>query len=106
MDDDEVRILARLLEPYRAAVIASWGGSPPTPGPGHVSKSSTLLTVPEAAEDLRCSEMSVYRLISAGSLPTVDIATGKERPRTRIPRKQLEEYIAKRTEHRPVRRTK
>jgi len=64
-----------------------------------MSNPRLLLTVAEAAEELRVSEMTVYRLISSGDLPTSDIGTGK-RARTRITRKALEEFIEARTTER------
>lgn len=58
--------------------------------------STLVLTIAEAAEELRVSEMTVYRLISAGDLDTCDVGTGR-RARTRIPRAALEAYVAGRT---------
>lgn len=60
-----------------------------------------LLTIREAGEALGVSEMSVYRLISAGDLQTCDIGTGK-RSRTRVPVKALEAFVAARTTDRPT----
>jgi len=64
-----------------------------------------LMTVPEAAEHLRLSEMTVYRLISDGSIQTVDVSTrASTRSRTRITREALGEFIAARSSNRPRRR--
>lgn len=60
-----------------------------------------LLTIREAADELRISENSVYRLISIGMLPSTNIAATGRRARTRIPRRALEQYIAERTDYRP-----
>ena len=55
---------------------------------------SSLYTIPEAAERLRCSEMHVYRLIAAGALRAVDIAVpGARRSKTRIRDDDLAAYI-------------
>lgn len=61
-----------------------------------------LLTVPEAAAELRISENSLYRLIARGLVQTVDVGTGRQ-SRTRVTRKALEDFIAKRVSDRPVR---
>lgn len=61
-----------------------------------------LLTIPEAADELRISENSMYRLISAGLLQTVDVGTGRQ-SRTRISRAALEAFIAGRATERPTR---
>ena len=58
----------------------------------------TLLTVPGAAEFLGCSEMHVYRLIAAGELRAVDIATpGAGGSKTRIRSDDLADYIDRKT---------
>lgn len=45
-----------------------------------------------------CSDMHVYRLIAAGELQTIDIATpGAGRPKTRIPGDSLADYIERKT---------
>ncbi|WP_442928869.1 helix-turn-helix domain-containing protein [Modestobacter sp. VKM Ac-2980] len=64
-----------------------------------------VLTVAEAAEELRISDKSVYRLISAGELQTCDVGTGRERARTRVTREALEDFIASRTSDRPRRKS-
>lgn len=61
-----------------------------------------LLTVPEAAEELRCSENTVYRLISEGLIQTCDIGL-RGRARTRITQRALQDFIAARTTTRPRR---
>jgi excisionase family DNA binding protein len=67
------------------------------PGKGH--QSVTLHSVTEAAaEILGCSEMHVYRLIAAGELTAVDIATpGAGRSKTRIRSDDLADYIDRKT---------
>jgi excisionase family DNA binding protein len=69
----------------------------PRPKRGH--KSVTLHSVAEAAaEILGCSEMHVYRLIAAGELTAVDIATpGAGRSKTRIRSDDLAAYIERKT---------
>ena len=69
----------------------------PRPRRGH--QSVTLHPVAEvAAKILGCSEMHVYRLIAAGELPTVDIATpGAGRTKTRIRGDDLAAYIERKT---------
>lgn len=58
----------------------------------------TLHTVPGAAKLLECSEMHVYRLIAAGELTAVDIATpGAGRTKTRIRSDDLADYIERNT---------
>lgn len=57
-----------------------------------------LRTVPGAAEFLGCSEMHVYRLIAAGELRAVDIASpGAGRTKTRIRSDDLAAYIDRKT---------
>ena len=57
-----------------------------------------VLTVPGAAGQLGCSETHVYRLIAAGLLRAVDIATpGAGRSKTRIRADDLAEYIERQT---------
>lgn len=54
-----------------------------------------LLTVNQVAEKLGCSRNHVYRLISIGVLPAVDIAAPKAtRSKTRIHLDDLAKYIA------------
>jgi excisionase family DNA binding protein len=67
--------------------------------PGRGRKSVTLHSVAEAAADiLGCSEMHVYRLIAAGELTAVDIATpGAGRAKTRIRSDDLADYIDRKT---------
>lgn len=63
---------------------------------------SLLLTIPEAAAELRVSKTRMYELISGGEIPTCDVGTGK-RSRTRVPRKALERYLDGLTTSRPHR---
>jgi excisionase family DNA binding protein len=69
----------------------------PRPRRGH--KNVTLHSVAEAAADiLGCSEMHVYRLIAAGELTAVDIATpGAGRSKTRVRSDDLADYIDRKT---------
>ncbi|MFI0481706.1 helix-turn-helix domain-containing protein [Actinomadura sp. 9N215] len=50
-----------------------------------------LLTIPETAARLRCSENTVYRLIASGDLPARDI--GRGRVRTRVVEADLAAFI-------------
>lgn len=60
--------------------------------------STQLLTVHEAAERLRCSDMTVYRLIADGSLRAVDMRpAGSRRSKTRVRDDDLAEFIDART---------
>jgi excisionase family DNA binding protein len=52
-----------------------------------------LLTVPEAAEQLHISRVSLYELIRSGQLPSLKI--GKSR---RIPASALGRFVAERTQ--------
>ena len=67
------------------------------PRPGH--RNVRLHSVAEAAADiLGCSEMHVSRLIAAGELTAVDIATpGAGRSKTRIRSDVLADYIERHT---------
>lgn len=57
-----------------------------------------LHTIPGAAAQLGCSEMHVYRLIAAGELRAVDIATpGAGRSKTRVRSDDLADYIERQT---------
>ena len=63
-----------------------------------VREQLVLHTVPGAAGLLRCSDMHVYRLIAAGELTAVDIATpGAGRSKTRIRSDDLADYIDRKT---------
>lgn len=61
-----------------------------------------LLTVAEAADELRVSVRAMYDLISAGRVPSCDVGTGT-RARTRISRDALTKYVESTTTTRPVR---
>jgi excisionase family DNA binding protein len=67
--------------------------------PRHAHQGVTLHSVIETAELLGgCSDMHVYRLIAAGELRAVDIATpGAGRPKTRIRSDDLADYIERNT---------
>jgi excisionase family DNA binding protein len=69
------------------------------PRPKQGQQSITLHSVTEVAtEKLDCSEMHVYRLIAAGLLRAVDIATpGAGRSKTRIRSDDLADYIERQT---------
>jgi excisionase family DNA binding protein len=59
---------------------------------------AALNTIKDTAGHLGCSEMHVYRLIAAGELRAVDIATpGAGRTKTRIRRDDLADYIDRKT---------
>ncbi|MBO0813670.1 MAG: helix-turn-helix domain-containing protein [Actinobacteria bacterium] len=54
-----------------------------------------LLTIPDTAERLRCSQRHVYRLIATGALRARDIALpGAPVPKTRISEADLAAYVA------------
>jgi excisionase family DNA binding protein len=67
--------------------------------PDRGRESVTLHSVAEAAaEILDCSEMHVYRLIEAGELSPVDIATpGAGRSKTRLRSDDLADYTDRKT---------
>ncbi|WP_165617422.1 helix-turn-helix domain-containing protein [Klenkia soli] len=65
-----------------------------------------LLTLDDVAAELQVSESSVRRLIEHGLLAYTDIHAVKGgRPRLRVPRAVLEEFIAARTTTSPIRAT-
>ena len=104
VDDNEIRVLARLLLPHRDQIEAIWGRHRPKPrfesnGP------TDLLTLPQAAEILGVKSTStVYRLISTGDLTAVDIGgKGSTRAKTRIRRDHLQQFIEGRTRRAPER---
>jgi len=54
----------------------------------------TVLTIPQVAERLGCSNPHVYRLINTGALPAVDIASpGSPRTKTRVRVDDLEGFL-------------
>ncbi|MFI2204777.1 helix-turn-helix domain-containing protein [Streptomyces sp. NPDC020192] len=55
-----------------------------------------LYSVPSVAEILDVSRRSVYRYIEAGELRVVDMRTGLERSRVRIPGRDVEALIKRR----------
>lgn len=55
---------------------------------------TALLTVPEAAAELRVHRDTVYALIADRSLRAVNIARAGSRSKTRIPREALDAYVA------------
>ncbi|MDT9683693.1 helix-turn-helix domain-containing protein [Streptomyces sp. TRM76323] len=55
-----------------------------------------LLSVPTVAALLDVDRRTVYRLISAGDLPVVDLRTGPGRSRVRVPADGLDEFISSR----------
>ena len=65
-------------------MTVSWTPAPP----------GQLLTIPETAERLRCSENHVYRLIAVGKIRTLDVAQpGARKPKTRVSEDDLAAYI-------------
>ena len=50
------------------------------------TEQTELLTIPEAAHEMRVSRTTVYRLINAGRLPIVHVATVTGGARSRVPR--------------------
>ena len=68
-----------------ADAVAAAGGPP-------------VLTIPDTAAQLGCSEMHIYRLIASGQLRAVDIATpGAGLPKSRVRRDDLMAYIERQT---------
>src|SRR5256885_2195974 len=67
--------------------------------PRNAHQGIKLHPIPETAELLGgCSEMHVYRLIAAGELRAVDIATpGAGRSKTRVRSDDLADYIDRKT---------
>lgn len=55
-----------------------------------------LLTIPEAAKALGCSENHIYRLVGRGELRTVDVGNGR-RPKSRIRTDDLADFIDRHT---------
>ncbi len=53
-----------------------------------------LLTIPEAAVELRCGRNKIYRLIARGRIKAIDTADeGSTQTVLRVPRSSLEAYI-------------
>jgi excisionase family DNA binding protein len=68
------------------------------PRPKRAHQDIKLHPVTETAKILDCSDMHVYRLIAAGELAAVDIATpGARRSKTRIRSDDLAAYIERQT---------
>jgi len=64
------------------------------------TSSDTLLSVIAVAERLSCSRTHVYRLIAAGELPIIDIATpGSIYAKTRIRESDLAAYLDRAASH-------
>lgn len=55
---------------------------------------TTLLTIPEAAKELRVGKSTVYDWISDGRIKTVNLAEKGKASKTRIERKALDAFIA------------
>lgn len=80
------RTLSRKTKKTAVADAAAAAGQPP------------VLTVPAAAAQLGCSQMHIYRLITAGELRAVDISMpGAGRSKTRIRADDLADYIERQT---------
>lgn len=59
---------------------------------------SRLLTIPETAQVMGCSENFVYTLIADGDLTTVDISRrGSRKAKTRVPEDVAIAFFARRT---------
>lgn len=59
---------------------------------------TALLTVLEAAAEMRCSDQHIYRLIADGDLSAVDISRkSTPLPKIRIRRDELTAYIKRQT---------
>jgi excisionase family DNA binding protein len=58
------------------------------------AEGTVLLTIPETADQLRCSENTVYRRIASGELEARDISRpGAKKSKTRVPRESLLAYL-------------
>lgn len=66
--------------------------------------SDRLLSVPTVAGLLDVSRRTVYRFVASGELSIVDLRTGAERSRVRIPSADVEALIERRTVDSPKRR--
>ncbi|MFI1260458.1 MULTISPECIES: helix-turn-helix domain-containing protein [Streptomyces] len=55
-----------------------------------------LLSIPAVAAVLDVDRRTVYRFITAGDLPVVDLRTGAGRSRVRVPAAGLDEFISRR----------
>jgi excisionase family DNA binding protein len=69
------------------------GGSDPTPTDIARAAGRKLLTIREAADALRISRSSVYRLFDAGQLAWVQIGSSR-----RVTSAEIEQFIAAHTE--------
>ncbi len=59
---------------------------------------STLLTIPEVADELKIAPNTVYKMIAAGDLRAVDMAVpGARKSKTRIRQDDLLAFIEART---------
>lgn len=59
---------------------------------------TNLFSVVQVAERLSCSHQHVYRLIEAGELTAIDIATpGSTQSKTRIRESDLSDYLTRAT---------
>ena len=59
---------------------------------------STLLTIPEVADELKLAPNTVYKMIAAGDLRAVDMSVpGARKSKTRIRRDDLEAFVEART---------
>lgn len=56
-----------------------------------------LLSIPAVASALDVDRRTVYRFIAAGEIPVVDLRTGTDRSRVRVPADGLEEFIVGRS---------
>jgi excisionase family DNA binding protein len=60
-----------------------------------------LLTIPQTAAVLRCSDNHVYNLIADGDLSAVDIARrGSRKPKTRVPQEVALAFLERRASKR------
>ncbi|MFI6760600.1 helix-turn-helix domain-containing protein [Micromonospora sp. NPDC050417] len=58
------------------------------------------LTVLEVAALLRVNKQTVYQMVWGGHLPRIDIGLGRKRPRYRIRRSAVDEFMLRREEDR------
>ena len=101
MTDDEIKTLAKLLQPYRDKVEGFWGRRRARPVVA-TGAPTPLLTIPEAAAVLGYKDRgTVYDLISAGELRAVDLRVTGKQAKTRVRRDDLQAFIDARTSTSP-----
>jgi excisionase family DNA binding protein len=90
--DDEVRVLALLLLPYRRRVEAVWRNG--AASAATTTRPVNLLTPAQAAERLGCSRVHIYDLIAAGKLRRFNVSAKTGSTKTRVLDTDVDAYIA------------